>query len=64
MPYSAQQVQKIFTNPVGLSEVKRERWTAIVTHVLCESVKNNELAVNPLGLTIARFRVYQASSYG
>jgi hypothetical protein len=33
-----------------------ERWTATVTYVFRENVKNNELAVNPLGLTIVRFR--------
>ena len=43
-------------------ELKRERWTASVTYVFRESVKNNELAVNPLGLTIVRFRADQALS--
>ena len=39
---------------------KRERWTASVTYVFRESVQNNELAVNPLGLAIVRFRADQA----
>jgi len=33
-----------------------------VTYVFRENVKNNELAVNPLGLTIVRFRADQAFS--
>ena len=60
-PYSARiEFEKVFTNPADHSEIKRERWTASVTYVFRESVKNNEMAVNPLGLTIARFRADQA----
>jgi type IV secretory pathway TrbF-like protein len=56
-PYSARiEFEKVFTNPADHSELKRERWTASVTYVFRENVKNNELAVNPLGLTIVRFR--------
>jgi len=44
----------------GHTELKRERWTASVTYVFREVAKNNELAVNPLGLTIVRFRADQA----
>jgi type IV secretion system protein VirB5 len=62
-PYSARiEFEKVFTNPADHSEVKRERWTATVTYVFRENVKNNELAVNPLGLTIVRFRADQAFS--
>ena len=62
-PYSARiEFEKVFTNPAGHSEIKRERWTASVTYVFRENVKNNELAVNPLGLTIVRFRADQAFS--
>jgi type IV secretion system protein VirB5 len=62
-PYSARiEFEKIYTNPADHSEVKRERWTASVTYVFRESVKNNELALNPLGLTIVRFRADQAFS--
>jgi type IV secretion system protein VirB5 len=62
-PYSARiEFEKIYTNPADHSELKRERWTASVTYVFRESVKNNELAVNPLGLTIVRFRADQAFS--
>jgi type IV secretory pathway TrbF-like protein len=62
-PYSARiEFEKVFTNPADHSEVKRERWTATVTYVFREKVKNNELAVNPLGLTIVRFRADQAFS--
>ena len=62
-PYSAQiEFEKVFTNPADHTELKRERWTASVTYVFRENVKNNALAVNPLGLTIVRFRADQAFS--
>jgi len=62
-PYSARiEFEKVFTNPADHSEIKRERWTASVTYVFRENVKNNELDVNPLGLTIVRFRADQAFS--
>ena len=62
-PYSARiEFEKVFTNPADHSEIKRERWTASVTYVFRENVKNNELAVNPLGLTIVRLRADQAFS--
>ena len=60
-PYSARiEFEKVFTNPADQSQLKRERWTASVTYVFRQQVKNNELAVNPLGLTIVRFRADQA----
>ncbi len=60
-PYSARiQFVKIFSNPQDQSVLKREQWTASVTYVFREKVKNEELAVNPLGLTIIRFRADQA----
>jgi type IV secretion system protein VirB5 len=62
-PYSARiEFDEVYTNPADHSELKRERWAASVTYVFRESVKNNELAVNPLGLTIVRFRADQAFS--
>jgi type IV secretion system protein VirB5 len=62
-PYSARiEFEEVYTNPADHSELKRERWTASVTYVFRETVKNNELAVNPLGLTIVRFRADQAFS--
>jgi type IV secretion system protein VirB5 len=62
-PYSARiEFEKVYTNPADHSEIKRERWTASVTYVFRQNVKNNELAVNPLGLTIVRFRADQAFS--
>jgi type IV secretory pathway TrbF-like protein len=62
-PYTARiEFEKVYTNPADHSELKRERWTATVTYVFRENVKNNELAVNPLGLTIVRFRADQAFS--
>ena len=60
-PYSARiEFEKVYTNPADHTELKRERWTASVTYVFREVVKNKELAVNPLGLTIVRFRADQA----
>lgn len=60
-PYSARiEFEKIYTNPSDHTELRREQWTASVTYVFRETVKNNELAVNPLGLTIVRFRADQA----
>ena len=60
-PYSARiEFDKIFTNPTDNSLLKREDWTASVTYMFRNEVKNNELAVNPLGLTIIRFRADQA----
>jgi type IV secretion system protein VirB5 len=62
-PYSARiEFEKVFTSPADHSEVKRERWTATVTYVFRENVRNTELAVDPLGLTIVRFRADQAFS--
>jgi type IV secretory pathway TrbF-like protein len=62
-PYSARiEFEKVYSNPEDHTELKRERWTASVTYVFRESVKNNELAVNPLGLTVVRFRADQAFS--
>jgi type IV secretion system protein VirB5 len=60
-PYSASiEFEKVFTNPSDHTELKREQWTASVTYVFRENVKNDELTVNPLGLTIVRFRADQA----
>ncbi|WP_263419284.1 type IV secretion system protein [Terriglobus albidus] len=62
-PYSARiEFEKVHTNPADHSELKRERWVASVTYVFRDAVRNNELAVNPLGLTIVRFRADQAFS--
>jgi type IV secretory pathway TrbF-like protein len=60
--FSRNEFEKVYTNPADHTELKRERWTASVTYVFRENVKNNELAVNPLGLTIVRFRADQAFS--
>ena len=62
-PYSARvEFEKVYTNPSDHTELKRERWIASVTYVFRDNVKNNELGVNPLGLTIVRFRADQAFS--
>src|SRR5258705_3983394 len=62
-PYSARiEFEKVYTNPADHTELRRERWTATVTYVFRENMKNNELAVNPLGLTIVRFWADQAFS--
>jgi type IV secretion system protein VirB5 len=42
--------------------IRYSRWTANVVYVVRENVKNNELAGNPRGLTIVRFRADQAFS--
>lgn len=60
-PYSARiEFEKVFTNPGDHTVLKRERWIASVTYVFAETVANDALAVNPLGLTIVRFRADQA----
>jgi type IV secretory pathway TrbF-like protein len=47
-PYSARiEFENIFTNPSDHTELRREQWTASVTYVFRETVKNKELAVNP-----------------
>jgi type IV secretory pathway TrbF-like protein len=62
-PYSARiEFEMIYTNPSDHTELKRERWTASVTYIFRETVRNSELTVNPLGLTIVRFRADQAFS--
>jgi len=60
-PYSARiEFLKIYANPSDHSEIKRERWTASVTYVFRDAVQNGEIQVNPLGLTVVKFRSDQA----
>jgi type IV secretory pathway TrbF-like protein len=60
-PYSAQvEFLKIFKDPNGGGELRRERWTASVNYVFQQSVSNDMLAINPLGMTIINYRVDQA----
>jgi type IV secretory pathway TrbF-like protein len=60
-PYSARiEFERIYTNPQDMHEIKREKLTASVTYAFRDHVANNELAQNPLGLTIIRFRFDQA----
>jgi type IV secretory pathway TrbF-like protein len=60
-PYSARiEFQRIYTSPQDMHEIKREKLTASVTYVFTDHVENNELAMNPLGLKIIRFRFDQA----
>jgi type IV secretory pathway TrbF-like protein len=60
-PYSARiEFERVYTSPQDMHELKREQLTASVTYVFRDSVHNQQLAVNPLGLTIIRFRVDQA----
>jgi type IV secretory pathway TrbF-like protein len=62
-PYSARiEFDKVFTNPGDQSVMKREQWTATVTYVFNPQVSNEKTTVDPLGLTIIRFRVDQAFS--
>jgi type IV secretory pathway TrbF-like protein len=59
-PYSARiEFEKVFTSPQDQSMIRREQWTASVTYVFQDKVQNSELAVNPRGLTIIRFRADQ-----
>jgi type IV secretory pathway component VirB8 len=50
----------VYTNSADHTVLKRERWIASVTYVFADTVANDALAVNPLGLTIIRFRADQA----
>lgn len=60
-PYSARiEFLKLYTNPNDHAEIKRERWTSSVTYVFRNAVQNGEVQVNPLGLTIIKFRSDQA----
>ncbi len=60
-PYSARiEFEKVYTNPADHSVLKRERWIVSVTYVFAETVANDALSVNPLGLTVVRFRADQA----
>ena len=60
-PYSARiEFERIYTHAQDMHELMREQLTASVTYVFRDSVHNQQLAVNPLGLTIIRFRVDQA----
>jgi type IV secretory pathway component VirB8 len=61
-PFTRAILGRFYSDLSDHSEFKLERWTASVTYVFRENVKNNELAVNPLGLTIVRFRADQAFS--
>lgn len=62
-PYSARiEFEKVFTSPADQSIIKREQWTATVTYVFNPQVSNEKTTVDPLGLTIIRFRVDQAFS--
>ena len=60
-PYTARiEFEKVYTNPGDHSVLKRERWIASLNYVFAEKVANEALSVNPLGLTIIRFRADQA----
>jgi type IV secretory pathway TrbF-like protein len=60
-PYSARiEFDKVFANSGDQSVLKREKWTATVTYVFNPQVSNEKTTVDPLGLTIIRFRVDQA----
>lgn len=60
-PYSARiEFDKVYSNPLDHRELKREHWAASVTYFFAEHVENEQLHVNPLGLTIVQFRADQA----
>jgi len=47
-PYSARiEFDKVYVNANDHTEMKREKWVASVTYVFRETVKNEQLAVNP-----------------
>lgn len=55
-PYGARiTFDRIFTDPHDNRELKREHWETNVTYTFRARVANDELPVNPLGLTIIRF---------
>ena len=60
-PYSARiEFDKVYTNSVDHTPLKVEHWTVSVTYAFADQVKNEALQVNPLGLTIVRYRADQA----
>ena len=60
-PFNARiEFEKLFTDPADHTVSRRERWIASATFVYADKVKNEALAVNPLGLKIVRFRADQA----
>ncbi|MGC8549824.1 MAG: VirB8/TrbF family protein [Acidobacteriaceae bacterium] len=53
-PYSAQiQFEKVFRSPGDGQEQRRERWTANVIYSFRDTVPNQMLLTNPLGLVIS-----------
>lgn len=60
-PYSAQiEFLMIYKDASSGSEQRRERWTASVNYVFRDTVPNNMIGINPLGMTIIHYRVDQA----
>jgi hypothetical protein len=57
-PYSARiEFSIVYTNTSDHTELNRERWTASVTYVFRENVRNNEVAMSPVGLPPTRVRL-------
>ena len=61
-PYSWLLAIRSACSPSGCVATATSVGDTSTTYVFRENVKNNELAVNPLGLTIVRFRADQAFS--
>lgn len=60
-PYSAQiQFEKVFRPPGDGQEQRRERWTANVIYSFRDTVPNQMLLTNPLGLVISYVHADQA----
>lgn len=60
-PYRARiEFEKVFTSADDHAIQRKERWTASVTYAFADHVANDALKVNPLGLTIVRFRADEA----
>ncbi len=62
LPYVDVEVKNVVLDDLRQSPYSARIEFESVTYVFRENVKNNELAVNPLGLTIVRFRADQAFS--
>jgi type IV secretion system protein VirB5 len=62
-PYTAQiEFLKLYKDPNSGAELRRERWTASANFIFRDTVPNNMVSINPLGLTIIHYRVDQAYS--
>jgi len=60
-PYRATvDFEKVFIEPAGRTETRREAFVAHVVFAFTNQVDNARIPINPLGLTISYFREDQA----